>query len=308
MESGLDARIAATAARQHGAFSRRQTDDLGFSREAVRHRLRTGRWERLSRDVFRLAGAPGSWRQRLMAAVLEAGPGAVASHRAAAVLLGIPGFDDGSIEVTHPECRNTRVRLSVLHQSSLLPDDHVTVRDGIPCTTLARTIFDLARTEPKPRVSRAARTAMQRHGLTIGQLEAVVSTLATRGRGGTKVMRELLDELGGATYVPTESELEDLVVAVLSAAGLELPEGQVTVGVDAPIGRVDFVYRAARVVIEAQSRTFHSSWEAQQADMARRAELAAAGYLVIEVTWWQLVHEPEVFVGRVRRALCAVAA
>lgn len=308
MGNAPDAQIAATAATQHGVFSRAQAEAAGFGRDAIRYRVRSGRWERLTWNVFRLAGAPGSWRQRLMAAVLEAGDGAVASHRSAARLLGVPGFDGDDIELTHPECRDHRVDLSLLHQSSLLPEEHVLAVDGIPCTTLARTVFDLARTEPRARVARAVTTAIRRLGLSIGGLEAVVALLGKRGRGGTTVMRELLDDLQADAYVPTESELEDLVVAVLTAAGVELPDGQVTVGVDAVIGRVDFVYRSAKVVVEAQSRTFHAGWEAQQADMARRAELAAAGYLVIEVTWWQLVHEPEVFVRRLERALVARAA
>jgi hypothetical protein len=308
MGSEIDVRIAATAARQHSVFSRDQAKEVGFTRDLIRYRVKSGRWDRLTRDVFRMAGARPTWRQRVMAAVLEAGPDSVASHRTAAALLGIPGFGEGPVEVTHPECRDTRVALSILHQSSLLPPEHVMVIDGIPCTTLPRTLFDLARTEPEARVVRAVKTARRRLGLTIGRLEAVVAALGKSGRGGTRVMRELLDELDADDYVPTESELEDLVLAVLDAFGVPRPGGQVTLGDDRPVGRVDFLYRREKVVIEAQSKRHHEDWEAQVADMDRRAELVAMGCRIVEVTWWQLVHEPERFVSRLRRALAVAAA
>jgi hypothetical protein len=307
MRSDIDARVAATAAKQHAVFARKQAEEAGFTESLIRNRVRYGRWEQLARDVFRLPGAPVTWRQRVTAAVLEAGPGAVASHRTAAALLGIPGFEEGPVEVTQPECRSHTMRLGRLHQSSLLPPEHVTVIDGIACTSLARTIFDLAWQLPRQRLRIITNVCLSRMGLTVGRLEEVVASLGKRGRAGTRKMRELLDVVGEG-YVPTESELEELVLAVLRAAGVELPEAQVWVGGERAVGRVDFRYRRQRVVIEAQSRRFHHDWAAQEADMARRAELAAAGYRIIEVTWWQLVHEPHVFVERVRRALVTVAA
>lgn len=308
MASEADLRLAAIAAEQHGVFSRSQAHDLGFRRDHIRSRVRRSAWERMARDVFRLPGTPQTWRQRVMAAVLEAGTGSVASHRSAAVLLGVPRMGESDVEVTHPECRDHRVTLSRLHQSSLLPPEHRTIVDGIPCTTLPRTLFDLAGTEHPARVWNLVSSANRSLGLRVGHLEPVVALLATRGRRGTRTMREILDRLDAGVYRATESELEALVLAVIAAAELPAPEPQVVVGSESPVGRVDFLYRSARIVIEAQSRAFHHDWDAQQADMARRAELAAAGLLVIEVTWWQLVHEPQVFVDRLRRALGAVAA
>jgi very-short-patch-repair endonuclease len=89
---------------------------------------------------------------------------------------------------------------------------------------------------------------------------------------------------------------------------LELPVRQVTVGgTSAPDGRVDLVYRNARVVIEADSRRYHASWLATQADHRRDLKLAAAGYQVLRVNWWQLVHEPELFVAAVRAQLSRAA-
>lgn len=306
MGDGRDAAIAELAAAQHGVFSRAQAYGVGFDRGSVRWRVERQRWLRRARDVFSLNGAPETWRARCSAAVLEVGAGAVLSHRAAAALLGIPGFREGPVETTTRECVDHEVTLSRLHRTSLLPAHHVTTVDGIPCTTLPRTLFALAGTERPARVSRAVDNAMSQLGLTIGRLEEVFADLARRGRPGTVVTRRILDERGEG-YVPTESELEALLVAVVSAAGDPPLRRQAVLGDDRPIGRADFVDTAAMLVVEAQSRRYHSSWSSQVERMERHARLAALGYRVIEVTWWQLVDAPHDFVAVLRLARAAAA-
>lgn len=301
MTDGRDAAIAAVAARQHASFSRRQAMEVGFDRRSVRWRLDSGRWDRLARDVFAMAGSPDTWRRRAMAAALEAGPGAVVSHRAAAALLRIPGYSAASLETTTRESVDHVVSLSRLHRSSLLPPNHTTVIEGIPCTSLPRTLFDLAGCERPARVARAVDNSLSQLGLTVGRLEEVLAVLAGSGRSGTRSMRRILDERCDG-YVPTESELEALVVAVVEAAGEAPLRRQAVLGNDRLIGRVDFVDDRAKLVVEAQGRRYHSSWSDQVARMERHARLAADGYRVIEVTWWQLVEEPELFLDLLRRA------
>src|ERR671923_2239980 len=95
----FDAEIARLAAAQHGVFDRAQALRTGATRGLIEHRLRTGRWERLSVGVYRLAGSGSSWLQDLLAACLAWGAGVVVSHRAAAALWRILGFDAGIIEL-----------------------------------------------------------------------------------------------------------------------------------------------------------------------------------------------------------------
>lgn len=241
-----------------------------------------------------------------MGAVLEGGRGTVLSHRSAAALSGVPGFGKGRLETLRPESVDHVVRLSRLHRSSLLPPHHTTLIDGIPCTTVARTLFDLAAAERPARIVRAVDNALSQMGMTIGDLEEVFATLAGRGRAGTRVMRRILDDRG-VGYVPVESELEALVDALVKAAGQDPLRRQVILGDDAPIGRVDFFDDRAQVVVEAQSRRYHSSWSAQVERMERHARLAALGIRVIEVSWWQLVNEPHVFIDVLRRARAVAA-
>lgn len=89
----LDRRMRTWAAEQHALVGRDQLRSCGASRQAVANRLRSPDWEALTTRVMRLIGAPVTGEQRAMAAVLDAGDGAVISHAAAAALWGLPGFD-----------------------------------------------------------------------------------------------------------------------------------------------------------------------------------------------------------------------
>ena len=112
-----------------------------------------------------------------------------------------------------------------------------------------------------------------------------------------------------ADYVPPDSELEALLLAVLERAGLPMPDRQVSVGgTRAPVGRVDYVYRDARLVVEADSKRYHSSWLDVQADHRRDLLLRAGGWQIIRVNWHQLIEEAELVVAALRAALAAAAA
>lgn len=78
--SSFDEAIADLASRQHAVVSAQQALDLGGSRRMLGARVRQGRLVPADIDVFRVAGAPMTWESRVLAAVLSAGPSAVASH------------------------------------------------------------------------------------------------------------------------------------------------------------------------------------------------------------------------------------
>src|SRR5436305_2104854 len=136
----MDAAIAHLAVRQHGLLLRAQVLDVGLTDAMIDHRIRSGRWARVCPGLYRLAGVPVSWRQRALAACLVAGPGAVVSHRSAAVLWGVSGFRPGRVEITVPPGGSNRSTLARVHRS---PVQGVR-RDGVPVTSPARTIVDLA--------------------------------------------------------------------------------------------------------------------------------------------------------------------
>src|SRR5947208_7102429 len=131
--------ILSLAQTQHGAISRRQALSEGMPARAIDRRLASGEWVRMFQGAYRLGGSECTWEQTIMAGCLAAGPGAVASHRAAAALLGMPGVPRW-VEVTVPESRRVELEGVITHRTRLLsPEDIGTVKD-IPVTRAARTI------------------------------------------------------------------------------------------------------------------------------------------------------------------------
>lgn len=298
---------------QQGALARFQLDAVGIGREAARHLVRTGVITPMCRDVFVVAGSPDTFLRRVWVALLASGPEAVASHRLAARLHRLRGFANEGIDVLVHERFHHTARRGSSHTTSWLPAEHLTTVDGIPATTVARTLFDLAGiSSPKrlragrpyvheKRVARALDTAIG-NGLPIAELAHVLATMGKRGRPGTTLTRELVAARTGG-YTPTESELEDLVLAVLSAYDLPRPERQRPLGGDDLVGRVDFTYVGHDLVIEADGRPYHRALEDTDHDRWRDTELVAAGWRVIRVTWRDLTQRPDWFAGAVARAL-----
>ena len=138
-----DREVAALAATQVGAFSRRQAAQAGLSDEAMTRRVITGRWELLHPSVYRLAGAPATRQQRLMAAVLWAGLSAAISHTTGAWLLQLRAVWTVDLHLTVPPSSPSRCRGLVLHRAVLTRRDVVEV-DGTRCTSATRTILDCA--------------------------------------------------------------------------------------------------------------------------------------------------------------------
>lgn len=307
MTTDLDHLIEGLAVTQHGLFTEHQAVELGATRSFIRHRLKQRRWRVVRPRVFRLLGAPLDWPGPIHAAVLGAGPDAFASHWSAAALHEIPGFSPGRLEITVRRGRTPAMSDVTTHQTRMLPDAHVKKVGGIPVTTVARTLFDLAGTVHPLRTARALDTCLNRRCVTPAAVWDVVGDLAKRGRAGSRVVRELLLVRGEGQVAPA-SELESLLVRVMTEAGLPLPAREVDVGdADGWVGRVDFAYRDARLLIEADSRLHHSSLTDLEADRARDNRLMASGWRVLRVTWRMLVDRPNEIAALVDAALRTAA-
>lgn len=274
------------AERQHGVFTLQQARDAGFSRSAIEHRLSSGRWDLIGPGLYRLPGTTRSWEQRLNGLVLVCGPVAGASHRSAAALLGIPGFDrSGTVEAITPRPRRHRDPDYRVHRWRVLPDHHLTVVDGIRTTRVPRTLIDLSGVLHPSRTERAVDNCLAARTATVGTLRTVFIELAQPGRKGIGVMRRLLDTRSDG-YEPPASELEACFLALVRRLGLPEPRRQVDVGgSDAWVGRVDFAYPEARLVIELDSRRHHTARLDVEADAVRDARLRAAGWRVERFGW-----------------------
>jgi predicted transcriptional regulator of viral defense system len=298
----FDERMEALARQQHGLISLSQAGELGGTESAIRHRRRQGRLVEVSQGVFRLPGAGENEATAAMAAVLSGGPDAVLSHGSAAAWLGLPGFTVEPLTVSvrrHGRRRRPDVRYE---QSLVLPAHHRRVIDLIPTTSMARTLFDLCG-DREVRLGRAARaldTALARRMVTMPALWRVLDDLAERGRRGTVWMRTLLTERGGR-YVPPESELEARFLALVTRFGLPPPERQVDLGdADQWIGRVDFVWRNARLIVEVDGAGFHDGLIDRRRDAQRDEQLAAAGWTVLRFRWADITETPQEVVEELR--------
>src|SRR5688572_28055774 len=126
--------LAQLARRQHGLVTSAQAEAAGLGKGTHGRRVRTGRWVRVAPGVFALAGTSNTWRQRTMAAVLDAGPGAVASHTTAAALYDLSCCKFDGVEITVPRGRSHRSRMALVHESQRLDRLDVATVDRIPVT------------------------------------------------------------------------------------------------------------------------------------------------------------------------------
>ncbi len=284
------------AARQHGVVSRAQLVNAGVSSRAIEHRLKGGRLEVLHRGVYRAGPAPAR-REREMAAVLACGPEAVLSHASAAVEWKLlpRGPSSDPVEVSTRTAYRTPGPRIRLHRLSTLRSDETTVLDGVPITTPARTILDLASfLRPEALEGVLARAERRR----LADREGISQFLAgRRWLRGSPALRALLARDAPPAF--TRSKAEKRLLGLVRRAHLPVPETNwIIEGYE-----VDFVWRSARLVAEVDGFEFHSSREAFERDRERDAVLMAAGFRVFRVTWRQMVRQPEMVVVRLRRAM-----
>lgn len=288
MPASPDRRVDELARRQHGAFSRRQTLASGIPAATVDRRLAAGRWLRRANGVYVLGSSPDTVRQRLMVVLLDAGDEAVAGFRCAAALHRLGGFHLGSdgLEILVPQLSNNRTRKAVVRRTTYLPAAHRTVVDGIPCTTVARTLADLAVVLRGRRLAGTLDDALLTRRVTVATLQNVVADLPSKGRRGSALFRDLVAERATDGYVPTESELERRTLVVTVGADLPPPTLQAQMPWRTHEDqRVDFLWDDARLILEADGRRWHARQETFAADRRRDRLAARHGYLVVRVTW-----------------------
>jgi hypothetical protein len=238
-----------------------------------------------------------------MAAVLACGPGAVLSHRSAALLRGIRR-EERKGEPVHVIAPNRRGRSPagiVAHRDGTLRPQDRTRWKGIPVTTVERTLVDLAGSEPIEALREAVGQAEQLRALNRDRLRALLRHC--RGRRGVARLRLVLDEVRSPAN-RTRSELERLFLRMCDRTGMSEPAVNALIEVEDDLLEVDFVWPAARFAVEADSRRHHDTDTAFQTDRRRDQQLQLAGWRIARCTWEQVEREPRAL-GRRLRALRA---
>jgi very-short-patch-repair endonuclease len=292
--ASADLAVAMLATAQHGVVERGQLRDLGLTDSAIARRIESGRLHRLRRGVYAVGhpvvGRLGQW----LAAVLACGPGAHLSHASAAALQDIWRSDGALIHVTVPgPGRRSGPRLYV-HRASDLGPEEVRTQLGIPVTSPARTIVDLAATAAGERM--VERLLDRAETLHIGDVRTVAAAHPGH-RGARRILRTLGAHAPGTTL--TRSDLEELLLALCRTHRLPTPRvNHVVAGLE-----VDLLFAPQRLAVEADSWTYHRTRSAFERDRERDALLARAGYRVLRFSDRQIEHEPSTVAGAIAAAL-----
>lgn len=283
-----DARIAELAENQHGVVSQRQLVEMGFTRGAIQRRLQTGRLHGLHQGVYAVGHRAVPREGRWLAAVLRSGEDAVLSHWSAAALWGLRSNSKSLIDVTAPHRSHSWAEIKRHHAP--LPADEVTVELSIPVTTVPRTIFDLAATEPVETVLSMLREAEYRRLYDHLSLWDLVDRYP--GRRGVRRVRLALMRLREEPSGRKRSRLEERFAPFLRRHRIPLPRFNDWLVLDDRRFQVDCHWPGTGQVVELDGWEGHGTRSAFREDRARDRALRVAGYSVTRLTWAQLEDEP----------------
>ena len=301
-QTPLERRIAELAARQHGVIALWQFRELGLSASAVHGRASAGRLHRIHTGVYAVGHSVLAVHGRWMAAVLACGHGAVLSHRSAAALWGLRESAQTGIEITTRR-RNGRTRAGIqVHSGATLTPAHTTTHRGIPCTTVARTLLDIADVTNRRGLERALDQAEILRLLDADELQRLL-VQAGRGRRGAAILQDLLaDHHPGDTI--TRSELEERFLALCAATGVPRPRVNAWIALPGGAVQADFLWTEQLLVVETDGHAAHGTRAAFERDRRRDQRLLLAGWRVVRFTWRQVTRRPE----QLRDALQALLA
>jgi very-short-patch-repair endonuclease len=264
-------------------MTRPDLEALGFSKDAIDHRLDTGRLHPISFGVYAVGRPELTPHGRWMAAVLACGDGAVLSHRSAAELWGFGHEEKGRIDVSiRRRSRLERRGVKVRCRPSL-PSTNIVRRHGVPVTDPVQTLIDLATELGILRLERCVNEADKRDLVDPETLRRALDGYV--GMPGVKTLRTMLDR---HTFRLSDSDLEILFRPLALAAGLPFP-----VTKHGLLGyEVDFYFPDHDLVVETDGLRYHRT-PAQQARAAKRDQKhTAAGLRVLRFTHWQIAHAP----------------
>lgn len=288
--------MAELARRQHGVLSRQQLAGLGLATGAINLRIDNGRLHLLHRGVYAVGHALLTDKGRWMAAALAAGDRAALSYTPAAALWGMRSWRDRILHVTAPAQRS---RPGIRFHCSRLPADEVTVEQGIPVTTPARTLFDLAGVVPLAQLRRAVKEAEVKR--LWGPLSLPDLLERHPRRAGAAAIRAVIDAPDRGV---TRNDVEEALAALVRRARLPRPRFNAPLKLGSRFIEPDCLWAEQRVIVEVDGYETHGTRDSFESDRARDRALTAAGWRVIRVTWRQLRDEPE-GIARDLRALLA---
>lgn len=272
------------ARNQHAVISSEQLREIGYTRQAIHHRIRTGRLHPLHRGVYAVGRPYVTDHGRWAAAVIACGAGAVLSHSSAAALWRIGFEKQDLVELSLPSLsRRCRPGLQI-HQRPSLQDRDVTVEFGIPATTPVQTLIDMTLRLDQPGIERMVNEADKYDLVHPPQLRRALDE--REGEPGVAVLRQILDR---RTFRLTKEELERRFLPIARKGGLPVP----LTGQWVNEFEVDFFWPDLGLVVETDGLRYHRTPAEQARDRLRDQAHTAAGLIQLRFTHEQVRYEPD---------------
>lgn len=276
-----DPAILGLAGRQHGHVARSQLLDVGVSQGLIAGRLESGVWVAVHQGVYCIGPRRNDPVSRAAAAVLACGPGAVLSHASAASLWGFLARWSGAMEVT-TRGKRTRPGIRTHRCQSFQPRD-VTRQRGVPTTSRARTLLDLAPSLPATQLTRVVNDARRNHHVGVDALGDVLDRNPLHP--GTKLLRLFIDDPAN----PTASGLEDLFVAFIKKYDFPMP----IINFNLRRKQPDAYFPQHNLIVELDGWEFHKDRQAFEEDRERDAENLRHGTPTIRMTEQRLTTDSD---------------
>lgn len=298
MNGPHEQRVRKIASRRHGVVTRAEARTAGMSDQMIQTRLHCGLWRRLADGVYAIGEGSGYLTD--LAAAVAVLPGAVVSHQSAGRLHRLDWVSQTPLAVTVPSHTTHDFPGVVVHRTSDLRADQVVEVEGLPVTTVARTIIDLAAVLRVERLERVLDEALAARRCKVEDLSRHLAATARRGKPGVRALRPLVAAREGRE-VPT-SLMERLALRAFRSAELPEPICQFPAPWDRH-QRVDFAFPDARLIVEVDGRRWHTRYDDFESDRRRDNAAVAAGWRVLRFTWDRLKADPDGICREIARVL-----
>ena len=303
MKLASDRSLSLIAEWQYGVFTRAQAIACGHTDASIKYRLRLGIWRSLYQGVYALSGAPRTWHQSQAAACLWA-PDALTAGRAAGFLYGMPNCEPPPVEIMTNKRRRNPPASALVHHTVWLPNEQAAIVQGLPVTSVERTLMSLSNAFGRREAAIAVDQALTRGLTTLALIDRHLYFTARRGRDGCRKLRDITKERLQLDGYPN-SPLETLVFEMIVTEGLPLPKPQMEIFDTRGrfVARPDFVYPDEQIVVEGHSRLWHDGVEISKNDRRKQRLLEALGYRIVYATWVDVTRNRRATAHLIRRML-----